>query len=568
MLNLTAEKSLARLLMFGGAFISILVWTTVTDPVNVTKLLALGGVAGAAIAISMSFGAKDLWKNYRLPISLLTLFLLTVLNSVIQSEAPSSQLLYGAYGRNTGLVTYVLLIFLFISAMSLSQTSSFLKISYGILIAGAVNVTYSLWVILFGDFIGWGNPYGNILGTFGNPNFIGAYLGIFASVLFAYIVKPNLKFIYRAALTFVLIVTFVEIKSSHAIQGIVVAGGGISLVGLFFLRSKFKSNIIPAIYSAAVFIVGIFALMGALQKGPLTSLIYKNSVSLRGEYWQAAWNMGNKFPLSGVGMDSYGDWYRQLRDDQALINPGPNTITNAAHNVILDQFAYGGWPMLLAYLTIFPMVILAIFRVTLRSREFDFTFVALAVAWICYQVQSIISINQIGLAIWGWILGGSLIAYEKVTRSSQSSESKNLVPSGRRIKNKQSLGLSPLVTGALGAVVGLLIAVPPFSSDSAWNSALKSGDLNKIEKALQPSYLSPQNSYRYAVLFQILEENKLFDLSYKFAKIATEFNPHSFEAWQMLYYSQKATPAEKTLAKNNLLKMDPLNPNIFTAPQQ
>jgi hypothetical protein len=568
MLNLTAEKSLARLLMFGGAFISILVWTTVTDPVNVTKLLALGGVAGAAIAISVSFGAKDLWNNYKLPISLLALFLLTVLNSVFQSEAPSSQLLYGAYGRNTGLVTYVLLIFLFISAMSLSQTSSFLKISYGILIAGAVNVTYSLWVILFGDFIGWGNPYGNILGTFGNPNFIGAYLGIFASVLFAYIVKPNLKFIYRATLTFVLIVTFVEIKSSHAIQGIVVAGGGISLVGLYFLRSKFRSNVIPAFYSVAVFAVGIFALMGALQKGPLTTLIYKNSVSLRGEYWQAAWNMGNRFPFSGVGMDSYGDWYRQLRDDQALINPGPNTITNAAHNVILDQFAYGGWPMLLAYLAIFPMVILAIFRVTLRSREFDFTFIALAVAWICYQVQSVISINQIGLAIWGWILGGSLIAYEKVTRSSQSSESKNLVPSGRRIKNKQSLGLSPLVTGALGAVVGLLIAVPPFSSDSDWNSALKSGDLNKIEKALQPSYLSPQNSYRYAVLFQILEENKLFDLSYKFAKIATEFNPHSFEAWQMLYYSQKATPAEKTLAKNNLLKMDPLNPNIFTAPQQ
>ena len=145
MLNLTAEKSLARLLMFGGAFISILVWTTVTDPVNVTKLLAMGGVAGAAIAISLSFGAKDIWKSYKLPISLLALFLLTVLNSVFQSEAPISQLLYGAYGRNTGLVTYVLLIFLFISALSLSQKDSFLKISYGILIAGAVNVAYSLW---------------------------------------------------------------------------------------------------------------------------------------------------------------------------------------------------------------------------------------------------------------------------------------------------------------------------------------------------------------------------------------------------------------------------------------
>ena len=565
MLNLTAEKSLARLLMFGGAFISILVWTTVTDPVNVTKLLALGGVAGGAIAISVSFGVKDLWKKYKLAILLLAIFLLTVLNSVFQSEAPTSQLLYGAYGRNTGLVTYVLLIFLFISSLSLSQKDSFLKISYGILIAGAVNVIYSLWVILFGDFIGWSNPYGNILGTFGYPNFVGSFLGIFASILFAYIIKPNLKLIYRVALTLVLLVTFVEIQSSNAIQGIVVAGGGISLVGFYFLRSKFKSNVIPAIYSVAVFIVGIFALMGALQKGPLTSLIYKNSVSLRGEYWQAAWNMGQKFPFSGVGMDTYGDWYRQLRDDQALINPGPNTITNAAHNVILDQFAYGGWPMLLAYLAVFPLVILAIFRVSLRSREFDFAFISLAVAWICYQVQSVISINQIGLAIWGWILGGALIAFEKVTRTSQGSETKSSTPNGRRVKKKENLGISPLMTGTLGAVVGLLIAVPPYSSDSAWNSALKSGDLNKVEKALQTSYLSPQNSNRYLTLFQILEQNKLFDLSYKYAKIATEFNPRSFEAWQMLYYSQKATPAEKSLARDNLLKMDPLNPNIFTA---
>jgi hypothetical protein len=516
----------------------------------------------------VSFRAKDLWESYKLPISLLALFLLTILNSVFQSEAPSSQLLYGAYGRNTGLVTYVLLIFLFISALSLSQKDSFLKISYGILIAGTINVIYSLWVILFGDFIGWSNPYGNILGTFGNPNFVGSFLGIFASILFAYIIKPNLKLINRAALALLLLVTFIEIKSSNAIQGIVVAGGGISLVGFYFLRSKFKSNVIPVIYSLAVFIFGIFALMGALQKGPLTSLIYKNSVSLRGEYWQAAWNMGQKFPFSGVGMDTYGDWYRQMRDYQALINPGPNIITNAAHNVILDQFAYGGWPMLLAYLAVFPLVILTIFRVSLRSREFDFAFISLAVAWICYQVQSVISINQIGLAIWGWILGGALIAYEKVTRISQDSDVKSSTQNGRRVKNKQSLGISPLMTGTLGAVVGLLIAVPPFSSDSAWNSALKSSDLNKLEEALQTSYLSPQNSNRYLTLFQILEQNKLFDLSYKYAKIATEFNPNSFEAWQMLYYSQKATTMDKAIAKENLLKMDPLNPNIFNVTQK
>ena len=568
MLNLDAEKSLARLLMIGSSFISIfVVWSSVTDPVNVTKLLALGGVAGAGIAITVSFGAKDLWGNHKLLILLLSLYFLTLINSVIQSEAPSSQLLYGAYGRNTGFVTQALLILLFISSMSLSQKNSFLKVSYGILLAGAINVAYSLWVIIFGDFIGWNNTYGNILGTFGNPNFVGAYLGIFASVLFAHIVKPNLSWIYRAISTFLLLITFFEIKESHAIQGIVVAAGGISLVSFYFLRSKFLSNVVPILYSAFVFTVGIFALFGALQKGPLTSLIYKNSVSLRGEYWQAAWNMGNKFPFSGVGMDSYGDRYRQLRDDQALINPGPNTITNAAHNVILDQFAYGGWPMLIAYLSIFPMVIIAIFRVTSRSREFNFAFISLAVAWICYQVQSVISINQIGLAIWGWILGGALVAYEKVTRPSQVIESKGAAASGKRKRSKQSFGISPLMTGTLGAVVGLLIAVPPYSSDSNWNSAVKSGDLGKIEKALVPSYLNPQNSSRYVFVYQLLEANKFYDLSYKYAKEAVAFNPESFDAWKMLYYSQKASIEEKSLAKENLVKLDPLNPNIFDSPQ-
>ena len=478
MLNLAAEKSLARLLMVGSTFITIfVVWSAVTDPVNVTKLLALGGVAGAATTLAISFGARDLWANHRVSIVLAVVFSFTVINSVVQSDAPMSQLIYGAYGRYTGLVTYFLLILLFISALSLSQKASFLKISYGLLAAGVVNVAYSLWVITFGDFIGWTNPYGNILGTFGNPNFIGAFLGMFASVLFAFIVKPNLDWKFRAGSIALLLITLVEIESSSAIQGIVVAAGGMALVGFFFLRSKFSSPFIPGIYSLFVLIGGVVATLGALQKGPLTSLIYKNSVSLRGEYWQAGWNMAEKFPFSGVGMDTYGDWYRRLRDDQALINPGPNTISNAAHNVVLDQLAYGGWPMFIAYIAIIILVTIAIVKVVLRNKAFDFTFVGLAVAWICYQVQSIISINQIGLAIWGWLLGGTLIAYERATRSNGLSTSSR-TPKNR--KSGQSVGLSPFMVGALGAVIGLLIAVPPYSSDTKWKAALSSGSVEEI----------------------------------------------------------------------------------------
>lgn len=570
MFNSVAEKSLARILMIGSALVSILVVSgTVTDPVNVTKLVALGGVAGAAFAVAISFSAKQIWLKYRIVNFTLILFVLTVVNSVIQSDAPKSQLFYGAYGRNTGFITYLLLTLIFSAALGLSQQASFLKVLYGLLAVGVVNAIYCLWVVIFGDFIGWSNPYGNILGTFGNPNFIGAFLGIFVSVLFAYLIEPNLNWTYRAVGSIILVIALFEIKSSHAIQGIVVAAGGVSLVGFYFLRARFTSNLLPAIYSGLILAVGVVATLGALQKGPLASLIYKNSVSLRGEYWQASWNMGNKFPSHGVGMDTYGDWYRLLRDDYALINPGPNVISNAAHNVILDQFAYGGWPMFLAYIAIIVLVTISIVKVSIRSREFNFTFIGLSVAWVCYQVQSLISINQIGLAIWGWLLGGAVIAYERTTRLKyqEIEKTSELGQKKNRKTEKQSVGLSPSMVGVLGAVMGLLIAVPPYSADAKWVTAIASGNLEQVEKSLAPSYLTPQSSFRYASAVQLFESSKLYDQAYKYAKIGITFNPNYFDAWKVLYYIQKSTPEDKALAKSNLERLDPLNKNIFELPK-
>jgi hypothetical protein len=278
--------------------------------------------------------------------------------------------------------------------------------------------------------------------------------------------------------------------------------------------------------------------------------------------------MAKESPLTGVGMDTYGDWYRRLRDDQALITPGPNTITNAAHNVVLDQLAYGGWPMLITYMAILIFVVISIVKVTIRSREYNFTFIGLATAWICYQVQSIISINQIGLAIWGWLLGGALIAYERATRVENENTPKSAIQnSGTKKKATQSGYVSAQMVAGVGAVVGLLIAVPPYSADTKWKSALGSGSVEQIELALTPGYLNPQGSFRYASAAQLFESNKLYDQAYKYAKIGVEFNPDSFDAWKMLYYIQKSTPEDRELAKKNLVRIDPMNKNIFDVPQ-
>jgi O-antigen ligase len=569
MINQVAERTIARVLGFGSAFIAVVVVTgTVTDPVNVTKLFALGGVAAGAFAVATAFGFNQLWQSSKILILAAAVFLLAGLSAIVNSSAPLVQNIYGAYGRNTAFVTYVLLIFALLSAAVLRSKKSFSLLIWGLLAAGLVNVIYCLWVILFGDFIPWNNPYGNILGTFGNPNFIGAFLGLFAASLIAFSLTTGVNILYRLVAVVVFLVAVYEIIDSNAIQGRVVVAAGLGIVGFYLVRSKFASPIAQIAYLGLAGVAGTFALLGALQSGPLAKYIYKTSVSLRGEYWQAGWNMGSDHPLTGVGFDSYGDWYRRAREAQALILPGPNTTTNAAHNVPFDVFAFGGWPLFIPYLFILLLTLIAIVKVTLRTRAYDGIFVTLTTAWVCYQLQSIISINQIGLAIWGWLFGGALIAYEIATRPKSDGDGEKVQPEkgqkARVATKKQSENIfsSTLVAG-VGAVIGLLIAVPPYSGDAKWRSAIASQNVDQVKAALVPSYLNPMNSYKYANAVQLLEGSKLHDLALEYAKVAIEFNPDHFDSWKLLYFITASTPEDKALALENMKRLDPKNPNVL-----
>ena len=557
-----AERTVARILAFGLAFVAVIVVTgSVTDPVNVTKLFALGGVAGAAALAAGFNGYSRLWKDGKAVIAAVLVFVAMGISAMANSDSPLVQNLYGEYGRNTGFIAYILLILVFLSALVLRAEGSFRLLIWGLILAGVVNVIYCLWVVIFGDFIPWNNPYGNILGTFGNPNFIGAFLGFFASAMVAFVIKNkfSIYLVITAGLVFLLAVY--EIIDSSAIQGRVVVLAGLAIVGFYLIRSTF-SSIVPQLgYIALVGVAGTFALLGALQKGPLSAYIYKTSVSLRGEYWQAGWNMALEKPLTGVGFDAYGDWYRKVRDAQALILPGPDTVTNAAHNVPFDVLASGGWPLFVPYVFIVILAFIAIVKVTLREKQYNPVFVAMTVAWVGYQLQSIISINQIGLAIWGWLFSGALIAYEVSTRNVDApvaQEKRRKVPASRSSEQH----FSPTLLAGVGLVIGGLIACPPYTADNKWRNALSSSSVEQLEAALIPGYLSPANSNKYASAVGIFEKSQFPDQAYKYAKIAVEFNPNDFDSWKILYSISKSSPEEKADALANMKRLDPLNPAL------
>jgi hypothetical protein len=565
MLKMQAEKTLAQILGIGALSTSVFIlWDVVTDPVNVTKHFLLGAVALAAFVISAVFGIRLMWRETKTPILLAFLFFLFSINAVVNSASPLAQNIYGSYGRNTGFMAYLFLNLIFLASLTLRARTSFEWIIKSLLATGLINVVYALWAWQIGDFVGWSNPYNTILGTFGNPNFIGAFLGIFVSVLVAYLVSSRLNIGMKITGWVIVVVTFLEIEHSNAIQGIVVAAGGISIVIFFLIRAKFESLVPTLIYSLFVAISGVVAVLGALQKGPLTDLIYKTSVSLRGEYWNAGINMGREFPLTGVGMDSYGDWYRLLRRDSALILPGPSTITNAAHNVNLDLLAYGGWPLFASYVALVVFALVSVIKIALRKKSYDWVSVSLIVGWTCYQVQALISINQIGLAIWGWLLSGAVVAYEISTRENREVKTENSTSKRKLASGYIGNNFSPQLVSSVGLVIGGLLAVPPLSADMKWLSAQRSGSVEVVEAALVPSYLNPPNVNKYLQAVQLFETNQLPDLAYKYAKEAVQFNSNDFNSWKLLYAISKSTESDKAQALENMKRIDPKNPEIFS----
>ncbi len=562
MFNKAAEKTSALVLLIGAPFTTLFLTTqVVTDPVNATKLFIAGGFGFAFIFILLGFNARATYVNFKIYLLISILFLLAALNAVISSAAPLTQNLYGSYGRNTGLVAYVILTCVGVGMLGLREQSSFRKLILGLQFAGVINVLYCAWVIAFGDFLSWSNPYGNILGLFGNPNFISSFLGIFIASLLAFIADRNSSWRYRAIAAAFALVAFYEIVESSAIQGIVVTAGGIAIVGFFLVRSYLRQNIFTYLYVLAATGVGVIAILGALQKGPLT-FIYKTSVSLRGAYWNAGAQMGLDHPLTGVGMDSYGDWYRRARSENAAtVLPGPKVFTNASHNVVIDFFAYGGWPLLLTYVGLLVLAAIAAVRVIARTRTYDATFVAIFAAWACYITQAIISINQIGLAIWGWLLTGALVAYEYATRPSVAVAE----PPARKDRRKSvNAGvISPQLVAGIGVVVGLLIAAPPLAADMKWRAALDSKDANKVMAALEPGYLSPSDSQRYAQAVQLFASSNLMNQARDIALKGVEFNPDYFDAWKILYFLSNSTEAEKAQALENMKRLDPRNPDVL-----
>ena len=559
MLDKSSEKVIAKWLYLGVPAVSLLVTGFASyDPVNVGKMVLAVGAGFSILAILIKSGLSNFWKYQRSTSIFLLMFLAAGLVAVVASTSPLAQNVYGVFGRNTGFLTYVGLTGILAGAAVLSEKENFHKLTKGLLAVGLLNVLFCALEIAGFNIFGFNNIYNTILGTFGNPNFISSFLGIFISAFLAYVVSPNVNKWLRISAPFVIALAFYEVLYSNSIQGVVVTFIGFGIVGFFLVRAHLKKASLQIAYLVSGSIAAAFGVAGALQVGPLTQYIYKTSVSLRGEYWRAGLTMGMDNPFTGVGFDTYGDMFRFSRSASAMIMPGPKVITNSAHNVNIDIFAYGGFPLIIAYLGLLVIAAISIIKVIKRSSGYDKYFIPLATSWACYQAQALISINQIGLAVWGWALTGAVIGYERATRQDSVVASEPAAKS-KNLKKSKDQNTTAYLTSVAGLAIGVVIAFPPFMADSAWRNAMKSGSAETVQKVATQW---PLDSYRLANISILLEQNKYNQQAYDLAKKLTTFNPNYYDGWKIIAGISLPTEEEKANATKMMRKLDPRNINL------
>ena len=293
------------------------------DPINPIKMLVVVPVGFMCIALVLANRKGIGWGSFKTVFRLIASFIIWQLLVVTISGGEIYQQLFGSQGRNTGFITYLAFSLIFAGSIIASSPAQLKKLVIVVFIVGGASLIYGLIQTWGADPFNWVNPYSPVFGFLGNPNFQSSLLGVLGAIAFAQLFVKGLKVQFKAVIGLYLLVTLYVIKETHSQQGFLVLALGIGVVvGLYVLRVKRSLGIAHGLFS----IVGFVAvLIGTLNKGPLASILYKDSVTYRGDYWRAGWNMTINHPIFGVGMDTYGDWYRRSRTLAATLRRGPDT---------------------------------------------------------------------------------------------------------------------------------------------------------------------------------------------------------------------------------------------------
>ena len=542
--------------------ISITPWLSY-DPINLVKLtVAFTGSCYAYFLIRLS--SLDLqMQNHKKAITAikasLTAILIGSCLTLFFSNAPFWQQFWGAYGRNTGFLYMLSLVIIIYSSLLLASNLELkMKIMSVFHITVIIQIFFGILQIMGIDPSGWSTS--EVFGTLGNTNFFSSFLGL-AAIFFIYhsVSKTFKTFFYN---TLMLLVSLWLIHESGSIQGFFVFGVGFAVLGAVIVLPRYK--LFYTVLTSFIFLAcSSVVALGTLGLGPLGKFIFQETMSFRLEYWRAGLRMFMENPIFGVGLSTFGDFYRKFRSQENVIEYGPDRFTNSAHNVVIDLAANSGTLVSLGYLSLLVITFVLSIKNIFMSSSSDNYFALLFSMWLAFNVQSFISIGQLGLSVWGWLFTGCLLG-SLVGKSNMKEEDNQGKRGNQRVpvnygNSNLQVSAKNHVLSLFGFLIALCLSLPPLIADARFRSALEGGDVMRLRTSATSFGAS---SWHAALalngsLQRADEDSSRFLVDFMLGK-----NANDYYALRTNLVLKSTSETERRSVFQRLKFLDPWNPDI------
>jgi O-antigen ligase len=337
--------------------------------------------------------------------------------------------------RRNGWLAYFCLVVILLFSYKFTDFRRALAVIKISILVNLILSFYGVLQISGNDFVNWLNPYNAMFSTLGNPNFASALLSVLSIISIGSLFLKSLPVYFKFIAMLAISMAIFDIIQSDSRQGILAL-----ICGFLFYASfaKYKSEKVKNIYiQLFALIILIIGILGMLQKGPLAHLLYKDSVTVRGYYWEAGLKMFREYFFTGVGLDSYGFYFKEFREPGYSLKYGFDITSSNAHNTYIQMFATGGFFVGLTYLCILALVFFQGLKLVNSTWGDQHKIVLILLSsWVGYQAQSFISIDNIGISVWNWILGGTILGltYFKINENSNQFEKKVQHKSNKRVQ--------------------------------------------------------------------------------------------------------------------------------------
>jgi hypothetical protein len=197
-----------------------------------------------------------------------------------------------------------------------------------------------------------------------------------------------------------------------------------------------------------------------------------------------------------------------------------------------------------------------------KLSKFDALFISALGVWVVYLITAFFSIDQLGLAVWGWIIAGALIGISKniLNTVEPTGDKGKKISAAEKSKMIEQNATNALIPQLLVFLIFVGAVTPAFKGDLDWAQARRTGQAQIIAGQIAKW---PQDEIRYVNAMYSFLTSGLEGQAAPLTLRGTQLFPRSSVLWNYVYQNPKTPVEQRNIAWAKLRELDPLNPAVI-----